>query len=136
MAKSRNQFSVAELQRMLERKRSRLAALLKKRQSLQKSLAAVEKQIAVLEGPKSRSGTQKRRRKPGRRVKNARPLHAVVTEILSKTKAGLKISNLAEKVVATGYKSKSANFKNVLHQTIYNSDNIVRDKQTGKYRLK
>ena len=136
MAKSRSELSVADLQRMLERKQSRLAALLKKRQSLQKTLATVEKQIAALEGSKSRSGTQKRRRKPGRRVKNARPLHVVVTEILSKTKAGLKVADLAEKVAATGYKSKSANFKNVVHQTLYNSDNIVRDKQTGKYRMK
>jgi len=136
MAKARNELSVADLQRLLERKQARLAALLKKRQSLQKTLAKVEKQIAGLEGSKSRSGTQKRRRKPGRRVKNARPLNVVVTEILSKTKAGLKVADLTVKVLATGYKSKSANFKNVVHQTLYNSDKIVRDKVTGKYRLK
>jgi len=102
MAKARNELSVADLQRLLERKQARLAALLKKRQSLQKTLAKVEKQIAGLEGSKSRSGTQKRRRKPGRRVKNARPLNVVVTEILSKTKAGLKVADLTVKVLATG----------------------------------
>ena len=136
MAKARKELSVAELQRMLESKQSRLATLLKKRQSLQKTLATVEKQIAALEGPKPRTGTQKKRRKPGRRVKNARPLHVVAGEILAKTKAGLKVADLADKVLATGYKTKSANFKNVVHQTLYNAENIVRDEKTGKYRLK
>jgi hypothetical protein len=38
--------------------------------------------------------------------------------------------------LATGYKSGSSNFKNVLYQTLYNDSKIVHDRKTGNYRLK
>jgi len=60
----------------------------------------------------------------------------VVTEILGKNKAGFSLAKLSEKVLATGYKSSSHDFKNVLYQCLYNTTSIVHDAESGTYRLK
>jgi hypothetical protein len=69
------------------------------------------------------------------RAKNERSLKEVVTELLGKNKQGLTLHDLAEKVLATGYKTTSTNFKNTLYQTLYHHDGIRLDKETGLYSL-
>lgn len=124
--------SIADLERLLEEKRSQLQELLQKRERLQQDLDELDAQIqdaANVNGPL----TSRRRRKS--RVKNETPLRPLVLEILGKNKKGLSLADLAEKVTATGYKSASRNFQNVLYQCVYNSSQIVRDDATGLYRL-
>ena len=134
MAKAAREMTVSDLERLLDTKKTQLNAALKKRATFLKDLEQVEKRIRELEG-KPRT-TRKKTRRVRRRARNKVPLPAVVTEILAKSKKGLSLSELREKVLATGYKSNSANFKNVLYQCLYNSKKFIHDEKTKTYRLR
>ena len=139
MARQAREMSVADLERLLVNRRSQLDELTRKREKLQKDLALVEQKIGILEGRQGRRGPApgfKVRRKVLKRPRNERPLVAVVTDILSKSKKGLPLTALAEKVQATGYKSSSSNFNNVVYQCLYNADHIMHDPETGTWKLK
>ena len=133
MAKSTKELSVATLERLLHKRKSLLETLTDRREKLQRDLAKVEQRITSLEGRRNGSSTATRRRK---RPKNAKPLAKVVTDVLSRSKTGLPLAKLSEKVLATGYKSGSSNFKNVLYQCLYNSPQVVHEAETGNYKLK
>ena len=131
MRSTMKDFSVSELEKILETRKSELAKLLKNREKLLKDLQRVEKRIKTLEGRKT-TGAKRKSRK---RARNAKSLRKVVTEILSRNKKGVVLDALSKKVLATGYKSNSSNFKNVLYQCLYNIDDFEHDKKSGAYRL-
>jgi hypothetical protein len=126
-------LSVASLERLLNKRKSTLEALESRREKLQKDLVKVEQKISSLEGRRGAAATGSRRRK---RPKNSKSLASVVTEVLARSKNGLPLSELSEKVLATGYKSGSSNFKNVLYQCLYNTPSFVHEAETGNYKLK
>ena len=132
MARTAGEMTVAQLERQLERKRERLADLTRQRDKLLNELAKVEGKIQEVGG---RDVSQKRTRRR-RRPRNKKSLRGYVTEILSRSKKGRTLSELNDRVAKTDYKSRSANFKNVLYQTLYNTDEIVHDKESGRYSLK
>lgn len=129
-----SELSVPSLERLLMKKRTQLVRLARRRTTLQSQLAKVERQIGQIGG---RNGSPTRvKRKVRRRPRNAQPLTEVVVEILKKNKAGFSLEQLKNKILATGYKSHSDNFKNVLYQCLYNNrKKIVRDEKSGMYRL-
>ncbi len=134
MVKSASDLSVAELERILSSRKSKLDSLTKKKTKLQKDLTFVEKQISQLVGRQSAAAAVGRR-KVLKRPKNAKPLSQCVTEILGKNKKGLTLAGLAEKVLELGYKTNSSNFNNVLYQCLYNSESFFHDEKSGCYRL-
>lgn len=60
------------------------------------------------------------------RAKNTRSAKSYAQEILKKEPQGLPLEELANKILASGYKSNSTSFKNTLYQSLYN------DRKTGK----
>lgn len=138
MAKAATEdLSVNELEKLLENKKSLLDNLAKKRERLQRDLDAVELEITALEGGRgTRGAAAARRTRMVRRPKNEKSLHATVLEILGKSKKGFALSPLCEKVLETGYKTNSTNFKNVLYQCLYNSKHIEHDETSGHYKIK
>ena len=129
------ELSITALERLLDRRKSRLNSLVQKRNGLRKNVHKLEGRIALLSGSSGgtmRSAARRLRKRP----KNSKPLHQVVTELLSKNNTGYPLANLSEKVLDTGYKSGSSNFKNVLYQALYNAPKIMHDGKTGNYRLK
>ena len=135
MARAAGDLTVAELERLLDSKKSRLGTLTKKRDKLQKELVQVEKQIAELRGRTVATIGSKARNKPAKRPDNVKPLSAFVIDILSKNKKGLTLKGLSEEVLASGYKTNSTNFRNVLYQCLYNSKRVRHDDQSQTYKL-
>ncbi len=133
MAKMSGEMTLAQLERALEKKRSRLEDLESRRSSLQQQLAKVEAQISGISGRGAGSGGVRKRRK---RPRNAQSLKDYVKDILSRNKKGLTLAELHEKLEQTDYKSRARNFRNVLYQCLYNSDDVQQDKSSGKYALK
>jgi len=127
------ELTVVQLERELEKKRTRLSVLTSKRERLVRLLAKTESQIVGLAG-RSAGETEVRRRR--KRPKNAQSLKHHVVDLLSRNKKGLTIAELDERIQASGYKSKSRNFRNVLYQCLYNSPDVGHDKQSGKYVFK
>lgn len=134
MARAAGEMTLAQLERALEKKRTKLDDLHSRRDSLQQQLAKVESQIAGIAGRAGAGGggVRKRRKRP----KNAQSLKAYVNDILGRNKKGLTLAELHEKLEQTDYRSRAQNFRNVLYQCLYNSDDIQQDKSTGKYALK
>ena len=112
----------------LDAKQARLEALLARRARLARALEAVNRQIAVLKGTI-------RPQKPGRGANPHALIHYVV-EILGRHKAGLSLKDLGDQVLAAGYKTESANFRQALYQNLYSHrDKVAHDRATGTYRL-
>lgn len=131
-----SELTVAQLERLLERKRSRMNGLLKRREKLQKALAVVENRISTIGGVKREAGATKAR-KVRKRPKNEKSLYEVVMVVLGQNKKGLTLADLSKKVLDTGYKTNSAKFENTVYQCLYNNQNkIMHDPDTRAYRLK
>ena len=122
-------LTLAQLERMVAKRRSNLDALHKKRRTLLKDLEKVDKQIAALQGQGKGGGSYVQR------ARNEKSLQVVVTEILGKSKKGLRLRQLAERVLDSGYKTNSNNFQNVLYQCLYNSKKVEHDPASGNYLL-
>ena len=128
-------LTVAQLERLLESKRSRMNSLLKRREKLQKALAIIEGRISVIGGVKRDSSSKVR--KVRKRPKNEKSLYEVVIAVLGQNKKGLTLPDLSKKVLDTGYKTNSAKFDNTVYQCLYNNQNkIMHDPETRAYRLK
>jgi septal ring factor EnvC (AmiA/AmiB activator) len=131
MMAGRTEWTVGELERLLEEKKQLLASLHRRRDQIEQRLQAVRAKISRIQGTPERARTEKTVRRP----KNERSLKEVVTELLGKNKKGLTLHDLSEAVLATGYKTTSTDFKNTLYQTLYHHDRIELDKETGLYSL-
>lgn len=142
-----SELTVAQLERMLNTKRSMLDSLQKKRSKLEKQLEVIDRRISAIGGSardseerstKGKLNAKVKARVKGRkRPKNEKTLQQVVIDVLQQNKKGLVLADLAKEVLATGYKSGSAHFPNTVYQCLYNnSDNFVQDPGTKAYRLK
>ena len=154
MSRAESEISVADLERILDARKSQAQNLVKRRDALHKELAEIQEQLQGIVGTEvtiKKSGAKRGRRPPGSgkrgpgrprgsknrgaRPKNERSLRDVISELLSKSKKGLTLEELTPKVVEAGYKSNSSNFSNMIYQNIYNSEGIVKDPETGCYSL-
>ena len=130
MAKSAGGLSVAELERILEDRKVKAVELSKRREELQKEIDEIDRQILELMGD---NRVVRRRRK---RQKNEKSLRSHVKERLAKSRKGYSMSDLTTKIMESGYKSSSRNFRNVLYQCLYNTEGVTFDQGTGCYKMK
>ena len=122
-----NELSVAQLEQMLSQRRSRITVLQRQRAKLQRKLDVVDEQIGDLGG----NG----RGRPGGRVRNAKSLIETLAAVLKDAGEAMRVADLAEAVLRTGYKTNSANFRGIVNQT------LIKDKRfvpivRGSYQLK
>jgi hypothetical protein len=117
--------TLVELQKLISNRQSELKRLQKKREKIMIQVKEIDSEIMKITG----GGKPGR----GRRGNNDKPLRVYVEEQLNKNKKGLTLAELAQAILDTGFKTSSANFRNVLYQSLYNSTSIKHDAQTGKY---
>lgn len=124
------ELSIAALEATIARQRSRLEKLRKQRGKLAVRIQKIDRQIEALQGDE--------RGAPRRRVKRARSAATVsqlVTQVLQEAEGPLRVKEIAGKVLESGYKTTSKNFKNVVAQFLYKSP-LVRRAGRGKYTVK
>src|SRR5579871_6602817 len=97
-------LTVAQLEKILRKRRGKLEELIQKRTRLLKQLAQLEAQIVAIGGAVAEAG---RARKPRRRPRNTKTLIVAVRDVLSQHKKGLTLRDLANKLLASGYKTSS-----------------------------
>jgi DNA-binding transcriptional MerR regulator len=137
--KAASGFSLADLRRLLDEREGQLGSLATKRDELSAQLAAVEAELAAAgggvlvvkrgpgrppgkrgpgrlpksgRGPGRPKGSGKRGRKPG--PKGQSDLHNAIRAVLKGSAEPMKIGDIAGKVKANGYKTKSKNFGVIL----------------------
>ncbi len=133
MARTASNFSLSDLERILDERKSQAIELTKRRDQLAKELAKIELELQGIHGKKRRGAPKGVRR--GKRPKNERSLREIIFDLLGKSKKGLTLVDLEPKVIEAGYKSASKNFSNMIYQCLYNSQGIAQDPETGCYRI-
>ncbi|MBC8113596.1 MAG: hypothetical protein H7062_04410 [Candidatus Saccharimonas sp.] len=133
MARTSSNFSLSDLERILDERKGQAQELGKRRDQLTKELAKIETELQGILGSKRRGPKKGVRR--GKRPKNERSLREIVFDLLGKSKKGITLADLEPKVLEAGYKSSSKNFSNMIYQCLYNSQGVVNDPETGCYRI-
>ncbi len=133
MARKSSDYSLSDLEQILNERKSQAQELGKRRDQLTKELAKIEAELQAIVGAKRRGPKKGVRR--GKRPKNERSLREIIFDLLGKSKKGLTLADLEPKVLEAGYKSASKNFSNMIYQCLYNSQGVVQDPETGCYRI-
>ncbi len=139
-------LSLAQLKELMDEKSSELSELRSQRAELQRQLNDLDQQIREAEGgrrkkksvakktarggmPAASAGRKKKKvskKKKGTRAKNVKSAKQYAIDILKNEPRGLTLNDLADRILESGYKTKSKNFKSPLYQSLYN------DRKSGK----
>lgn len=133
MSSTLSDLPIDELEKMLNIRKRDILTLAKKRDKLREELDKVEQEIAQLSGDSDALKKLDRGRYTTR-PKNEKSLRKTVIEVLQQNPKGLKLAEVAEKVLATGYKSNSMNFNNVVYQCLYGSREFQHNADTLLYK--
>jgi hypothetical protein len=121
---------------MLNERRSALQKLSKQRADAQRKVDAIDREIARLGG----NGAVRRGRPPGSGVGGGRVRNEVslVASIESALKKGdpMSVGDIVDNVLSSGYKSKSANFRGIVNQTLIKERKRFSSPSRGMYQLK
>jgi hypothetical protein len=124
-------LTLSQLERLLDQRRRDLAKLQRQRSRIQKRLDTIDSKIHAAGGT-----TGGGRAGAGRsRVRNELSLQDAIHHVLSKTSGPMPVGDIMDKVLATGYKSKSANFRGIVNQTLI-KDKRFSSSGRGVYQLK
>jgi len=132
--------SIADLRRKLSAKQRQMAKLRARRAKVAKQLADLDRKIAALAGeaaPTRKPKRKKAAKRPKGRKRAARStpsLADVLAEVL-KGKGNVKVAQAAKLATEAGYKSKSAQFGNIVSQAL-GADRRFRKVSRGVYVLK
>lgn len=121
-------LSIADLEKMLIKRRSEIGGLEKKRDKLAAKLAKVEARISGL-GGSAAPVVQ------GKRAKNSQSLVEVMLGVL-KSGAAMKVADIAASAKKAGYKSNSENFRSIVNQTLIKDKRFTSSGERGMYQLR
>ena len=134
-------LTIAQLQRVLNEKHSELQKLERQRAILQKKLSLIDRQIERVGGGANGSrgrgaGVPAGGFTAGGRARNERSLLETLESVF---RGGggkpMKVQEILDGVLATGYRSGSANFRGIINQTLI-KDKRFGQVQRGVYELK
>jgi hypothetical protein len=115
-------LSIAELERLLNSQRSAVNRLMKKRSTVQRKLDIIDREIGRLGGSGAGGG------------RNDVSLPDAMEAALQK-KGTLRVGEIVDAVLAGGYRSKSANFRGIVNQTLIKDKRFV-SSERGVYQLR
>ena len=123
------------LKKELQRRLEALPELIAQRDELNRQIAELEALGAAKEAPEPMKVPAPRKR--GRRAKRAKSPMSLVSTLAEviKVKESMSIREAAEAVLASGYKSKSKDFPNLVSMTLA-SDKRFERVARGMYRVK
>jgi hypothetical protein len=124
-AKKDEEMTIAELEKILESRRRKVAGLERERGRLRKRLEELDRKISSLNGGRGAGG----------RAQNAMSLVAAMESALRSAGRPLSVGDILQKVHAAGYRSNSANFRALINQTLIKEKRFV-SAGRGIYQLK
>jgi hypothetical protein len=126
-------LSVADIQRLIQDRRRSLRKLERKRAELQRKVDRLDRQIAALGGTASRHG---RSGGTGSRASNESSLADTIAQVLGQAGGPLGIADVTEKVLASGYRTNSGNFKSVVSLNLTKDKTRFENVGRGIYQLR
>jgi DNA-binding transcriptional MerR regulator len=130
-------LTLAQIERLLNKRRSELERLYSRRAAIVKRLAQIDDSISRIGGKtggaaRVPAGPGKR---PRTRAHNTRSLADVMQDILTKSGKPMRVTVLADAVKASGYRSNSADFRAIVNQMLI-KDKRFTAAERGFYQMK
>ena len=121
----KNTLTIADLERMLEERKSSVLQLQKKRDDLMSKVEELDRQIAAAGGAAATSSSAgrapaakaRRGRTAGGRVRNEASLGDSIATVME-GKGPMTVGDILTAVEASGYQSGSKNFRGIVNQTL------------------
>ena len=131
-------FNIAQLERILQDRRSELNRLERQRSELQRKLDGLDRQITPLTGSLRgrRGGGGGGGGGPGSRARNEVSLVEAIETALRGTGKPMRVGDIVEAVQGAGYRSNSANFRGIVNQTLIKERKRFSAAERGLYQLK
>lgn len=127
----RRQPSIADLQQMLNERRTHRIRLMQERKKLQNRVEQIDREIEMLSGEGGSAGGTG----GGGRARNERPLPDAIEVVLKKSSKPMRVGDIAQAVQQAGYRSSSANFRGIVNQTLIKDKRFVSPSR-GLYQTK
>ena len=108
-------FNIADLERILDERRSEVNRLQRQRADVQRKLNDLDRQIAKLVGAGGGLGG---RRGGGGRARNDQSLADMIESALRSNGGPMKVGDITDAVQRAGYRSGSANFRGIVNQML------------------
>ena len=128
-------FNIAQLERILEDRRTEVNRLERQRNELQRKLDGVERQIAKLAGG-LRGLRGRRGGGGGTRARNEVSLVEAIENAMRGTGKPMRVGDIVDAVQASGYRSNSDNFRGIVNQTLIKERKRFAQAERGVYQLK
>ncbi|MGD0540717.1 MAG: hypothetical protein ABSB33_04270 [Tepidisphaeraceae bacterium] len=122
-----NELSIAQLEKMLERRRSRIGSLERKRSRILRQLDVLDARIAALGGSA---------RTRGARPRNKITLNEAIVAVLKKAGGAMKVADIARNALDSGYSTSSSNFRVIVNQALIKDKRFAKAGARGTYQLK
>ncbi len=126
---SLSNLSISQLQNIIESRRAEIARLERRRNKLARKLNQLDDKIMAL------GGSGKMRAGGGGRVRNNKSLPEMLLQVLAKSGKAMQVGDIVDAVRSGGYKTKSANFRGIVNQTLI-KDKRFNSAGRGMYQLK
>jgi hypothetical protein len=127
----KKQPSIADLQSMLRDQRNRRTKLVTERKKLAAKLDQVDRQIAALDGQNGGNINIS----AGGRARNEQSLPDAIHDTMKKNGKPMKVGDIVDGVLKSGYHSTSANFRGIVNQALIKDDRFTQHSR-GIYKLK
>jgi hypothetical protein len=132
MPKFSQQLNVAELERILGRRRAEITSLTQEQDRLQRQLAIIDNKIRSLGG----QGTAKPFTNRAGRARNATSLIDTLTQVMDKSSNPMSVSDILQGVLDSGYRSTSPKFRGIVNMTLVKERKRFTNTSRGMYELK
>jgi hypothetical protein len=129
-------LTISQLQQILDSRKNEISKLYRKRATIEKNLAAIDREIGKLEGDGGNGGRRGTGGGGGVRARNEKSLVETLAEVLGDAKAPMSIKEIVDGVEKAGYKSSSANFRGLVNQTLIKESKQFNAPERGLYELK
>jgi chromosome segregation ATPase len=126
MPRQRIDLSIAQLEQLLNKRRSRRIELEREHRKLRKQLDAIEQELNNIAGDA---------RGRGQRARNEKSLTATIEDVLRRANQPMRVGDIADAALKSGYRTNSDNFRGIVNQT------LIKEKQftsagRGLYQMK
>ena len=111
------ELSLAQLEKLMQRRRAEVTRLSRVRDKLQQKLDEVQAKLDAISGSEGRAGA---------RARNHSSLQKIIHQVLTDAGGPLSVGDILDRVHESGYRSKSGNFRGIVNQT------LIKDKRLTK----
>jgi hypothetical protein len=122
-------MTITQLEGLLSSRRTRLNQLARDRKKAQAKLDAIDRQISQLSGRAGGIGG-------GGRARNEVSLVQAMQNVLGESGKPMRVGDIVDAVMRSGYRSSSANFRGIVNQTLIKERKNFQSAGRGLYQLK